>query len=309
LCILGDVINYGLCCISLVLSEKGHKFQTLTYTRYKSLAPSEALRILSERILNNFKITHETIKHCAANNINCYRISSDILPVISHPNVNLDLSELQNFLEILEKINQIKNTISESKIRISAHPPEFISFTSLNDQVIKNSIRDLEEHALLLDLFGCPQDYRSPLNIHIRQDGDPEELSARFISVYNRLKPTVKNRIVLEVNDNRNGTWSVKNLINFFHKRHGIPVTFDSLHHSFLHGDLSEEQAFVEAYETWPTKPLFHYSEGVNGTRKHADMPTTKVRNFNKNIDFDVELKSKDYAIFKLKELQNDNFN
>lgn len=303
------MINYGLCCISLVLSEKGHKFQTLTYSRYKTLSPAEGLRVLSERILNNFKVTHETVKHCIQNNINCYRISSDILPVLSHPDVNLSLNDLPNAEEIFATVNHIKNTLASSTIRISAHPPEFISFTSLNDQVIKNSVRDLEEHALLLDLFGCPQDYRSPLNIHIRQDGDPEELSARFIKVYNQLKASVKNRLVLEVNDNRNGTWSVKNLVSFFHKRHGIPITFDSLHHTFLHGDLSEEQAFSEAYETWPTRPLFHYSEGVNGTRKHADMPTVKARNFNKNIDFDVELKSKDYAIFKLKELQNENFN
>lgn len=300
------MINHGLCCISLGLSDSGIKFQTLTYTRFKALEKQEALKILSQRILNNFKVTLKTIQYCIQKNIHCYRMSSDILPIISHPDVNIDLIDLQDSQEIFSVIDSIKKTISESTIRISAHPPEFISFTSQNDQVIKNSIRDLEEHAMLLDLFGCPQDYRSPLNIHIRQDGDPEELSKKFMSAYNTLIPSVKNRIVLEVNDNKNGTWSIKNLAKFFHARHGIPITFDSLHHSFLHGDLSEEEAFNTAYDTWPTRPLFHYSEGVDGTRKHADMPTSTPKSFNKHIDFDVELKSKDYAIFKIKEMENE---
>jgi UV DNA damage endonuclease len=300
------VINHGLCCISLGLSDSGIKFQTLTFTRFKALQRQEALSTLSKRILNNFKVTLKTIEYCISNNIHCYRISSDILPVISHPEINIDLTDLQDADQIFITIDNIKKTIKDSGIRISAHPPEFISFTSQNDQVIKNSIRDLEEHAMLLDLFGCPQDYRSPLNIHIRQDGDPEELSKKFMSAYNTLIPSVKNRIVLEVNDNRNGTWSIKNLVNYFHKRHGIPITFDSLHHSFLHGNQSEEEAFNEAYQTWPTRPLFHYSEGVDGTRKHADMPTAAPKSFNKPVDFDIELKSKDYAIFKIKQIENE---
>ena len=68
----------------------------------------------------------------------------------------------------------------------------------------------------------------------------------------------------------------------------------------------SEEEAFNEAYQTWPTRPLFHYSEGVDGTRKHADMPTAAPKSFNKPVDFDIELKSKDYAIFKIKQIENE---
>lgn len=297
------MINYGLCCISLVLSEKGEKFQTLTYTRFKALGKEEGMKVLSKRILNNFNITLKTITHCNENQIGAYRLSSEITPLLSHPDLNLDLTELNDAEEIFSIIDKIKNQIKTSGIRISAHPPEFVSFTSQKEEVINNSIRDLNEHALLFDLFDCPKDYRSPLNIHIRQDGDPEELSQKFISVYNRLNPSVKDRLVLEVNDNKNGTWSIKNLIKYFYERHGIPVTFDSLHQSLLHGDQSDEEAFNDAYRTWPTKPLFHYSEGIDGSRKHADMPLNHPKNFGHNVDFDIELKSKDLAIFKLKEL------
>ena len=296
------MINYGLCCISLVLSEKGEKFQTLTYTRFKTLGREEGMRVLSKRILNNFNVTLKTISHCSQSGIGSYRLSSEITPLLSHPDLHIDLTELDHAKEIFDIIDETKKEIKRSGLRISSHPPEFVSFTSQKEEVINNSIRDLDEHAMLFDLYDCPKDYRSPLNIHIRQDGDPEELSQRFMSVYNRLKPSVKNRLVLEVNDNKNGTWSVKNLIKYFYERHGIPITFDSLHQSLLHGDQSDEEAFNDAYRTWPTKPLFHYSEGVDGTRKHADMPINHPKNFGQVVDFDIELKSKDLAIFKLQE-------
>ena len=248
------------------------------------------MRVLSKRILNNFNVTLKTISHCSQSGIGSYRLSSEITPLLSHPDLHLDLTELDDAEEIFRIIDETKKEIKRSGLRISSHPPEFVSFTSQN------------EHAMLFDLYDCPKDYRSPLNIHIRQDGDPEELSQRFMSVYNRLKPSVKNRLVLEVNDNKNGTWSVKNLIKYFYERHGIPITFDSLHQSLLHGDQSDEEAFNDAYRTWPTKPLFHYSEGVDGTRKHADMPINHPKNFGQVVDFDIELKSKDLAIFKLQE-------
>ena len=238
------------------------------------------MRVLSKRILNNFNVTLKTISHCSQSGIGSYRLSSEITPLLSHPDLHLDLTELDDAEEIFRIIDETKKEIKRSGLRISSHPPEFVSFTSQKEEVINNSIRDLDEHAMLFDLYDCPKDYRSPLNIHIRQDGDPEELSQRFMSVYNRLK----------------------NLIKYFYERHGIPITFDSLHQSLLHGDQSDEEAFNDAYRTWPTKPLFHYSEGVDGTRKHADMPINHPKNFGQVVDFDIELKSKDLAIFKLQQ-------
>jgi len=57
---------------------------------------------------------------------------------------------------------------------------------------------------------------------------------------------------------------------------------------------------FHLAYSTWPLAPLFHYSEGVNGTRKHADMPTGIPNSYGKPVFFDVELKAKDHAIIHI---------
>ena len=54
-------MKLGLCCIALGLREKGHKFQSMTYSRFRALPRQEALQTLSDRILNNFKVTKEII--------------------------------------------------------------------------------------------------------------------------------------------------------------------------------------------------------------------------------------------------------
>lgn len=295
-------MNLALCCISNELADRGIKFQTMTYSRFSSLPRIQALATLSDRILNNFKVTHKTIKHCIATGIKGYRLSSSITPLLNHPDMRMTLDQLPNFDAIADEIDATAKTIANNDIRISAHPSEYISLTSKEERVIDNSILDLEMHAMIFDLLNLPNDYRSPLNIHCRQDGDQEEISSRFMLNFNKLSASVRNRLVLENNDNAKGVWSIKNLYNIFHLRHGIPITFDNLHHKMLSGDMSEQAAFELAYSTWPTTPLFHYSEGIGDTRNHADYAVSTPNSYGKQVYFDVELKAKDWAIYKIME-------
>ena len=300
-------MNLALCCISNVLAERGLKFQTMTYTRFAALPRIDALRVLSERILNNFVVTNHIVQHCADTGIAGYRLSSSLTPVIDHPNVNLRLQDLPNWTDLQAALASIAATIKRTGIRVSAHPSEFITLTSTNEAAVANSIRDLTSHAELFDLLDLPLDYRSPLNIHCRQDGDPADVSARFLSNFNRLPANVRSRLVLEVNDNVSGTWSVSNLHKYFFIPAGIPVTYDSLHCKFCNHGNDDAADFQLAYSTWPTIPLFHYSEGIDNTRKHAMMPLNSPNNYGKPVFFDVELKGKDHAIYHI--LNNANKN
>lgn len=293
-------MKLGLCCISLVLQEQGYRFQTMTFSRFCSLPRQEALEILSARILNNFLVTEKIIRFCKASGFANYRLSSDLTPIINHPSINLNLQDLPNSVAIFESLSSISNAVKETGLKISAHPSEYISLTSPKEEVISNSIRDLTSHAELFDLIGLPQSHEAPLNIHCRQDGDPELVSYSFLKNFDKLPDNVKNRLVLEVNDNKEGTWTIFNLHRYFHQKIGIPITFDNLHHSFCHGDLSDEEAFNMAYSTWNNTPVFHYSEGVDGTRKHADYASCFPNSYGKDVYWDVELKAKDLAILKI---------
>jgi len=291
----------SLCCISNQLAESGIKFQTMTYKRYSALPKIQALSILSERILNNFQVTHKTIKYCIEAGIKGYRLSSSITPLLNHPDIRMSIDQLPNFDAIADEIDAIAKTIENNDIRISAHPSEYISLTSEDDRVINNSILDLEMHAMIFDLLNLPNNYRSPLNIHCRKDDvNLDKISSRFMLNFAKLSSGVRNRLVLENNDNAKGVWSIQNLYNIFHCRYGFPITFDNLHHKMLSGDLSDQQAFELAYSTWPTTPLFHYSEGIGNTRNHADYAVDMPESYGKMVYHDVELKAKDWAIFKI---------
>ena len=60
----------------------------MTWKRFNDLSsrdcPKTALKQLSSRWLNNVKVTHRIIRHCADNGWN-YRVSSSLFPLLTHP--------------------------------------------------------------------------------------------------------------------------------------------------------------------------------------------------------------------------------
>ena len=280
----------------------------MTFKSFSSKSREESLEKLSGIIANNFSVSEKIIRHCAAVGIKGYRISSDLTPVINHPDVNICLEDLPNFELIDFEILKLKTAIEETKIRVSAHPSEYISLTSEDEKVLINSIKDLEQHAEIFERLGLEKGHYNPLNIHIRKEGDPENLCNIFMKNFERLSEGVKSRLVLENNDT-GSTWDVAALKKYFYRNYNIPVTFDNLHHKMLNNGISEEDAFHDAYETWgDIIPIFHYSEGKDNGRAHKDMAEGLPDNFGKEVLFDVELKNKDIAILDiLRRLENDN--
>ena len=301
-------LQLSLCCISSILQAEGYKFRTMTYKSFSSKSRDESLEKLSDIIRNNFFVTEKIIRHCAANNISGYMISSDLCPVIKHPDIMLSLEELPNYNLIEKEINNVSLAIKETSIRVSAHPSEYITLTSEDDIKIKHSLVDLEFHGEIFDRLGLSRTHYNPLNIHVRKEGDPEELCNIFMKNFERLSDGIKSRLVLENNDTGN-TWDVATLKKYFYKDNNIPITFDNLHHKMLNKGVSEFDAFLDAYETWgDIIPVFHYSEGKDNGRAHKDMADYLPENFGKNVLFDVELKSKDIAILDiLRRFRNDN--
>jgi UV DNA damage endonuclease len=280
----------------------------MTFKSYSSKERSESLNKLSEIIANNFFVSEKIIRHCAAVGINGYRISSDLCPVIKHPDVMLELEDLPNFEGIRDNIKLLSAAIKETGIRVSAHPSEYITLTSDDPIKVKHSIVDLEFHNEIFERLDLESGYYNPLNIHIRKEGDPDQLCNIFMKNFELLGDGVKSRLVLENNDT-GSTWDVIALKKYFWQHYNIPVTFDNLHHKMLNKGVSEKDAFFEAYETWKNiVPIFHYSEGKDNGRAHRDMAEGLPENFGKNVFWDVELKSKDIAILDiLRRAKNDN--
>ena len=128
------------------------------------------------------------------------------------------------------------------------------------------------------------------MNIHINcTKGELSDIASRFMSNLAKCDDSVTSRLVVENEDK--GCWNVDNLLKYLN----LPITYDNLHDKC---NPSAKNTYLECAETWPCKPLFHYSEShpdKTNPRSHADMPVDFP--CSDDYDWDIELKSKDAAI------------
>ena len=304
---------YNLCCISEELKEQGYKFQTITWKRFNQLLDQHgeyhALHELGERWLNNVRVTFMCVQHCYENGWG-YRISSNLFPVMTHPEFNYGIKNVPQYDDIMEELEAIATYNQTWNVRLSTHPDQFNVLASENQNAVDKTINELNFHGWVMDKLGCERSYYNPINIHVNNTkGELDDIACRFMSNLAKCDESVTSRLVVENEDK--GCWTVANLLRYFYKDYLIPITYDNLHHKCnpCVWDLdntwyttSEEVALSPmelCAKTWGmTKPLFHYSEShpdKTNPRSHADMPTD--RPVSDLYDWDIELKSKDAAI------------
>ena len=293
-------MSYSLCCISKTLATEGHKFQTMTWARFSKLPREKAVAIVSERTLNNLRVTRKILEQCADRGWG-YRVSSALFPLLTYDLAELKLEDYPDYADIMATFADCASIIKDRHIRISCHPDQFNVLASLGQAQVEKTIKELNHHGWLMDMLGAHRDYRCPINIHVNNTkGEPAEIANRFMMNLYRCDEAVRSRLVVENEDK--GIWTPKLLAEHF----TIPITYDNLHHKCLPDGLTEDQAYMLCYRTWHRKgyfkPLFHYSEShpdKDNPRSHADMPTElpKDGGYSFPVDYDIELKHKDDAI------------
>lgn len=294
-------MRYGVCCIVLDLENQSppKKFKKITYKKFSSLEKKEAVGILGERILNNIDVTFHAIEFCAKNNY-CYRLSSDLFPLITYDKAEVCLEDLPQIEKIKSLFSKIKEFISSNSVRISCHPSEYNVLASRNQEAVNKTIKELNFYSWFMDEIGCPATYESPMNIHIHSnDGDPKEIIDRLLKNCEKLDENCLNRLVFE-NDDKINCWSVNKLIKYYHAATNRPITFDYLHHKCHPDGMNEQEAILSCYKTWGSfKPLFHYSESREGKnpRAHCDIPSQPFETYGLDFDLDFEVKQKDIGI------------
>ena len=273
----------------------------MTKSRFLALERVDSLEILSKRVLNNVIVTKETIKYCINKGWN-YRVSSDLFPLKTLPEANLDFDCLPDKDKIDQAFDECVVLIKNSKIRCSTHPDQFVVPASANSTVAQKSIVELTYHADVMDRLGLPRSYNAPINIHMNcYKGDLKATAKRFIEVFRQLPDGVKSRLVLE-NEDKPNSWNVKQLYDYIYQETGIPITYDNLHFRCNTGGLTAKDAVTLCKSTWGSYvPLFHFSDNDvknRNPRAHADYPTVFPDEYiGENIDLDFEFKAKDYAI------------
>ena len=294
----------GYCCICLSLAED--KVTTNRGMTQKTFL-EKGLDYVSELALKNTEDLYKIIKFNGSKGINMYRMSSDMFPWMSE----YEITSLPNFDGILYNLQRAGALSKKLDQRLTFHPSHFCVIASENPNVVTKSMKELRQHAEIMDLIGLDESHHYPINIHINTTKPTKEDAAnRFIESFNLLPHQVKNRLVVE-NDDKKSQFTPTDLYNMLYLKAGIPITYDYHHHKCNPDDLSEVEGLDLCISSWPEgiSPLTHFSD----SRKifedqsvkevaHSDWIYTKIETYGRNFSIELEVKMKDLALLKYKE-------
>jgi UV DNA damage endonuclease len=193
--------------------------------------------------------------YLAANAIRMYRISSNIVPYGTHP----ELPQFHNQIdECRDGLARLGEKARRLDLRLSLHPAQYIVLNSPDDGVAAAAVREFVSHAALLDAMGMPSDAKIVTHTG-GVYGDRAGARERFMCRYEALPEPVRRRLVLE---NDEVSWPVADTLRI-HEATGIPLVFDNLHHDVLNPEeLDPQTALRECLVTWQPgeTPKIHFS-------------------------------------------------
>ena len=279
--------NIGYACINMTLGKEG--ILTGRALR-KATLEAKGISYASELALANALDLEKILKWNIDHGIYFFRLGSDLFPWGN----KVDVYQFPDFNEIHTVLARCGQYATDNGLRITTHPGPFNLLASPKEDVVINTIKDLEMHSLLFDLMGLSRTPYNKINIHVGATyGDKYSAAETWCRNFHRLSEGVRSRLTIE-NDDKASMYSVKDLMTI-HEKTGIPIVFDYYHHGFCTGGLSHQEALELALSTWKNgiTPIVHYSsskakETANPKEKpqaHADYILEKIDTFGYDID------------------------
>lgn len=187
--------------------------------------------------------------------IGMYRLSSDLAPYATHP----DLPRFHHQAdECAQELAMIGRMAREESLRLSFHPSQYVILNTPNPQVAAKSALDIALQADLLDRMGTGPE--AVVVTHVGGAyGDREAGLQRFVERHQALPELARRRLALENDDSM---YAVSDTA-WVHRETGIRLVFDYLHHLNCNPDrLPLRDALAACLETWPAdvRPKVHFS-------------------------------------------------
>lgn len=281
------MIRLGYACVNLTLGRKTRSLRLSTLR-------AQGLPYLQCLVDENMDLLAEILRWNRAHDILFFRISSDLIPLGSHAEVDLAQLTLARAQEIAE--------LSQG-MRLSMHPGQY-TLPSARGEVWEQSFRDLCYHAFVLEQLGQTE---GDLILHGggvygERAASAERIRANLLS----LPANVRRRLRLE-NDER--CWSVRELLPICEAT-GIPLVIDNLHHQLNGTEPLAELPWPRILATWRgRRPKLHYSEQDQSKRPGAHSTYLDAAAFYTYMhqirldEYDVmlECKAKDLALLRLR--------
>lgn len=282
----------GYACINESMKPRSFK----SY-RLKSLE-DHGLDYMRQRVIHNMKLLADILEWNVAHGIHMYRVSSDLIPLATHPEVRRLFDwRWDADPELLGLLEDIRGYRELHGIRLSMHPDQYTVLNSIRKEVVRDSIAYLEYHGRLLTRMGGGDIIIHAGGVY----GDKPAAMARFAENIGYLSQEVRNAICLENDDT---SYSLCDVLELSEKT-GIPVVFDYHHHRCLSNTAVTKVLLDRIVGTWGGRiPKVHISSGRSHDRdkRHHDYISPEdcaalVELFwNVQVDVMVEAKKKEQA-------------
>jgi UV DNA damage endonuclease len=280
-------MRLGYACVNMILGRKVRGLRLSTFR-------TQGLPYLQQLVDENMDLLAEILRWNQAHQIMMYRLSSGLVPLGSHEEVDLAALAFPRAQEI---------AALGATMRLSMHPGQY-TLLSGNETIWERSYRDLYYHAFLLDLLGQEN---SDIILHGGGVyGDRAATAERIKEHIAALPPSIRRRLRLE-NDER--SWSVHDLLPICEET-GTPLVVDNLHHQLNGKEPLKELPWERILATWHgLRPKLHYSEQDPTKQPGAHSTYVNVRyfcSFCADVPFEeydvmLECKAKEQALLRLR--------
>ena len=288
-------IILGYACLNTSIKNKMKSLRLKTYI-------SKGDEYLKSLVINNLNYTKACLNWNTENNVHFFRISSDIVPLATHPKMKFKWWKDEDIQNIA---NDIKNLASKNSIRLSMHPGQYTLLNSNKEEVVDRSIQDLKYHQIIGNMMGVEDLITHVGGVY----GNREKAMERWASVYKSIPTEVASLIRLE-NDDR--LFTIKEVLELS-KETGVQAVFD-YHHHRINPSIDAKEAMVQSIKTWEgtADPKVHLSSGKSKKldSRHHDLilkedyqellsilPKTK----DSKVYIMLEAKKKEQAIINLR--------
>ena len=287
-------IRLGYACVPVTIDETSS--HTLTYSSYKRLGNMGDIK-LDITIKKNFEALEKIFEYNIKNDIVFFRMTSELLPLLTHPNVNYDISAYKSYFK------KIGNIIKDNNLRVDMHPSAYTVLNSLNEDVVVSTINILKNYQKMYELMHI----NSYLVLHVgsKANGKKESIK-RFINNFKNLPSNVKKLIILE-NDDK--SFNIRNVLNICETLN-IPMVLDYHHFKVNRNNEKIEDYIERIFNTWDDIPKIHFSspKDKKNKRAHHDYINSddfinfleRIKFTNRDFDVMIEAKKKDEALFRL---------
>jgi UV DNA damage endonuclease len=187
--------------------------------------------------------------------IRMYRISSDLAPYLTHPDMPQFHRQIDECTAELEAMGRLAREID---LRLSFHPSQYVILNSPDDGLVAKSVQDLHAEAEILERMGLGPEAVVVTHVGGVYEGH-KPARERFVRRFEQLPDTTRRRLVLENDDERFGVADTL----WIHQRTGIRLVFDNLHHHNYNPEgLPLRAALAACLATWPADvvPKVHFS-------------------------------------------------